>query len=260
MNDRSGWARGGLAVVALGLASNLVLAFMPDVVPERAAQIVVYCMTAVIVVVAPLWVYREVIESARRLGEERRRMRGIESVGGDYSRQGDTYEVWGAARERVLCMGVGLTGISADEDRIVEAVARGLRVDFVMIDPHWLREQPQVEDLVGTYYGEQLFLARVEEAHAMLGSLAGRLDREQGDGDGTVRLHTYRSWVQHSATIADPWSPEPTGYLEFHVFRRHAAWIRLRAAGFDGPSGSRPYVSHILREIDRLLGYRLETA
>jgi hypothetical protein len=66
--------------------------------------------------------------------------------------------------------------------------------------------------------------------------------------------------VQHSATIADPWSSEPTGYLEFHVFRRHASWIRLRAAGFDGLSADRPYVSHILREIDRLLGYRLETA
>lgn len=257
-SDRSSWARGGLAVVALGLASNLALAFMPDVVSEPVAQIVVYCMTAVIVVVAPLWVYREVIESARRLEEERRRMRGIESVGGDYSRQGDTYEVWGAARERVLCMGVGLTGISADEDRIVEAVARGLRVDFVMVDPHWLREQPQVEGLVGTFYGEQLFLARVEKAHAMLGSLAERFDHEQGAG--TVRLHTYRSWVQHSATIADPWSPEPTGYLEFHVFRRHASWIRLRAAGFNGPSADRPYVSHILREVDRLLGYRLETA
>jgi hypothetical protein len=70
-------------------------------------------MTAVIVVVAPSWVYRELVEPSRRLEVERRRMRGIEAVGGDRSRQGDLYEVWGADRGRVLCMGFGLTGISA---------------------------------------------------------------------------------------------------------------------------------------------------
>ncbi|MFD2792030.1 hypothetical protein ACFS27_00570 [Promicromonospora vindobonensis] len=258
MTDRGGWARGGLVVVALGLASNLALTFVPDIVPDSAAQVIVYCMTAVIVVVAPLWVYRELVESSRRREVERRRMRGIEAVGGDYSREGDTYEVWGAAKRRVLCMGFGLTGISADEDRIVEAVGRGVRVDFVMVDPHWLREQPQVTDLVGAYYDEQVFLARVEKAHVTLRSLAKRLDGTKPEG--SVHVHTYRSWTQHSATIADPWSPDPSGYLEFHVYRRHAAWIRLRVSGFDGPPGDQPYVSHIVREVDRLLGYQLETA
>ncbi|MFC8800572.1 hypothetical protein ACFT2C_22800 [Promicromonospora sp. NPDC057138] len=258
MTDRGGWARGGLVVVALGVASNLVLTFVPDVVPERAAQVIVYCMTAVIVVATPLWVYRELVESSRRLEEERRRMRGIEAVGGDYSREGDTYEVWGAAQERVLCFGVGLTRISADEDRIAEAVARGVRVDFVMADPQWSRERAQVQDLVGVYYDEDAFLTRMEKAHGTLRSFAERFDGVSGEG--VVYVHTYRSWVQHSATIADPWSPEPKGYLEFHVFRRQAAWIRLRASGFDGPPGGQSYVTHILREVDRLLGYRLETA
>ena len=252
--------------MALGLASNLVLTFVPDVVPDRAAQVIVYCMTGVIVIVAPLWVYRELVESSRRLEEERRRMRGIEAVGGDYSREGDTYEVWGAAHERVLCFGVGLTGISMDEDRIVEAVARGVRVDFVMADPLWLRERTQVRDLIGLYYDEGEFLTRVEKAHARLQTLAERFDGEDagksagGCAKGAVHVHTYRSWAQHSATIADPWSVEPKGYLEFHVFRRRAGWIRLHVTGFEGPPGGRPSVTHILREVDRLLGYRLETA
>jgi hypothetical protein len=140
----------------------------------------------------------------------------------------------------------------------MEAVGRGVRVDFVMVDPHWLRVHAQVQDLVSTYYDEEVFVARVERAHATLRSLAERYD---GNGsDGAVHVHTYCSWVQHSATIADPWSDEPQGYLEFHVFRRRPAWIRLVASGFNGPRGDQPYVSNVLREVDRLLGYRLETA
>jgi hypothetical protein len=258
VSDRSGWARGGLVVVALGVASNLALTFVPDVIPEQAAQIIVYCMTAVIVVVAPLWVYREVVESSRRLEEERLRMRGIEAAGGDYSRATDVQEVWDSAEERVVCFGVGLTGISEDEDRIAEVVARGVRVDFIMVDPHWLHEQAQVQELMDTYYGEDAFLAQVTRAHATLQSLAQQLERD--DIEGAVHVHTYRAWVQHSATIADPWSDQPKGYMEFHIFRRRLAWIRLVASGFDGPRGNRPYVSHVLHELDRLLGYRLETA
>jgi hypothetical protein len=247
-----------LVVVALGVASNLVLTFVPDVVPEQAAQVIVYCMTAVIMVVTPLWVYREVVESSRRLEEEKRRMRGIEAVGGDYSRESDTYEVWSSARERVLCFGVGLTGISTDRDRIERALVRGVHVDFVMVDPDWLRERSQLQDQMDVYYDEGGFIARAERAHASLVTLAEHHDGKASEG--AVRVHTYRSWVQHSATIADPWSEEPKGYIEFHVFRRRRSWVRLVASGFEGASGDQPYVSQILREVDRLLGYRLVEA
>lgn len=255
-NER--WSRGGLVVVALGVASNLALTFVPDVVPERAAQVVVYCMTAVVIVVAPLWIYRELIESSRRLQEERRRMRGIEAVGGDHSRETDVLAMWASAKERVVCFGVGLTGVTADLDQIMEAVARGVRVYFVMVDPQWLRAQRRLRELMNEFYDEYAFVARVERAHATLLSL---VDRSEGDGSaGTVHVHTYRAWAQHSATIVDPWSDQPRGYMEFHVFRRRPAWIRLVASGFDGSRGNQPYVSHVLREMDRLLGYQLETA
>jgi hypothetical protein len=246
-----------VVVVALGVASNLALTFVPDVVPAAAAQIVVYCMTAVVIVVAPLWVYRELVESSRRLEEERRRMRGIEAVGGDHSREADTLAMWGSAQERVVCFGVGLTGVTGDVDHIVEAARRGVRVDFVMVDPKWLRTQRRVHELMNEFYDEYVFVARVERAYATLRSLADQLEEE--GLEGAVTVHTYRAWAQHSATIADPWSDEPKGYMEFHVFRRRQAWIRLVASGFDGPRGDLPYVSHILREMDRLLGYPLET-
>lgn len=98
---------------------------------------------------------------------------------------------------------------------------------------------------------------RAKRAHAKLLALVDLLDSD--DLPGAVRVHTYKAWVQHSATIADPWSEQPKGYIEFHVFRRRPAWVRLVASGFDSPRGNRPYVSHVLREVDRLLGYRLET-
>lgn len=249
------WAQGGLIVVALGIASNLALTFVPDVVPERAAEVIVYCMSAVLIVVAPLWVYRELVESSRRLEKERRRMRGIEAVGGDFSREMDVHDVWSAASERVVCFGVGLTGVTKDVEPVVEAVGRGVRVDFVMVDPQWLRAQRRLRGLMNEFYDEHAFVDRVEQAHATIRALVERLDDE--GAEGAVRLHTYRAWAQHSVTIADPWSGEPKGYMEFHVFRRRSAWIRLVASGFDGPRGNRPYVSHILHELDRLLGYEL---
>ncbi len=193
--DRWGWTRSGLVVITLGVASNLALTFVPDVVPDRAAEIVVYCMTAVVIVVAPLWVYRELVESSRRLEDERRRMRGIEAAGSDFGREADTYAVWSTAEQGVLCFGVGLTGASKDVERIAAEGA------------------------------------------------AGR-----------VRVHTYRSWPQHSATIADPWTEEPKGYVEFHVFRRRRDWVRIVASGFDGPRIARPCGAPTLPAIDRLVG------
>ncbi|MFI2365033.1 hypothetical protein [Promicromonospora sp. NPDC019610] len=215
-------------------------------------------MTAVVIVVAPLWVYRELVESSRRLEADRRRMRGIEAVGGDYSRESDVHDVWSAARERVVCFGVGLTAVTRDVDLIVEATRRGVHVDFVMVDPHWLRTQRRFRALMDDFYDESAFADRVERAYLTIRSLERRLGAE--GAEGVVRLHTYRAWVQHSATIADPWSDEPKGYMEFHVFRRRSAWIRLVASGFEGPRGNRPYVSHILGELDRLLGYQLAGA
>lgn len=253
-----GWSRSGLVVITLGAASNLALTFVPDVVPDRAAQVVVYCMTAVVVVVAPLWVYRELVESSRRLEAERRRMRGIEAVGSDYGREAAANAVWDSAAGSVLCFGVGLVGVSKEVERIADAAARGVRVDFVMVDPGWLREQPAVPGLMENFYDEIGFVARVEKARSALEALAARLADE--GAPGRVRVHTYRSWVQQSATIADPWSDEPQGYVEFHLFRRRQHWVRLVASGFDGPRTDRPYVSHILREIDRLLGYDLARA
>jgi len=242
--------------VALGVASNLALTFVPGIVPDQAARVIAYCMTAVVVVVAPLWVYRELVESSRRLEEETRRMRGIEGVGGDHSRELDVQEVWGSAEDRLVCFGVGLTGVTGDVDHIVEAVRRGVRIDFVMVDPHWLRTQRRVHEIMNEFYDEYVFVARVERAYATLRSLADGLEEE--GLEGSVHVHTYRAWVQHSATIADPWSAQPKGYVEFHVYRRRQAWIRLVASGFQGPRGNLPYVSHLLREMDRLLGYRLE--
>ncbi len=256
--DRWGWTRSGLIVITLGVASNLALTFVPDVVPDRAAEIVVYCMTAVVIVVAPLWVYRELVESSRRLEEERRRMRGIEAAGSDFGREADTYAVWGAAEQSVLCFGVGLTGVSKDVERIAEAAGRGVQVDLVMVDPRWLRERSALSGVMDDFYDEVEFVARVERAHEALIALSERLAAE--GAAGLVRVHTYRSWPQHSATIADPWAEEPKGYVEFHVFRRRRDWVRIVASGFDGPRIDRPVVANILHEIDRLVGYHLAPA
>lgn len=188
MTDRGGWARGGMVVVALGVASNLVLTFVPDVVPDQVGPVVVYCMTAVIVLVAPLWAYRELIESSRRLQQERRRLRGIEAVGGERSREADVSALWRTATQRVLCFGVGLTSVSQDEEHIRETVGRGVDIDFVMVDPQWLRQQRKVAALAGDYYTESAFVARVEGAYDRLRGLAERYPEEAAGG--TVRLHT----------------------------------------------------------------------
>ena len=133
-----------------------------------------------------------------------------------------------------------------------------MRVDFVMVDPQWLRAQRRLGELMNDFYDEYAFVARVERAHTALRAFADQ--HQGGDNEGAVHLHTYRAWAQHGATIADPWAAQAKGYMEFHVFRRRPAWIRLVASGFDATQGNRPHVSHILGEVDRLLGYKLESA
>lgn len=185
-------------------------------------------------------------------------MRGIEAAGSDFGREADTYAVWGAAEQSVLCFGVGLTGVSKDVERIAEAAGRGVQVDLVMVDPRWLRERSALSGVMDDFYDEVEFVARVERAHEALIALSERLAAE--GAAGLVRVHTYRSWPQHSATIADPWAEEPKGYVEFHVFRRRRDWVRIVASGFDGPRIDRPVVANILHEIDRLVGYHLAPA
>ena len=56
-----GWARGSLLVVALGATSNLVLTFIPDVMPPRVTIPIIWCTGVATVVIAVVYLFEQTI-------------------------------------------------------------------------------------------------------------------------------------------------------------------------------------------------------
>jgi hypothetical protein len=248
------WTRRSLLVVALGAVTNLLLTFVPDVVPPWVAATVVISMAVLLVlitaVLVPRWLFGTYLRSRER------RLRGIVSAGNDRKRDEEFTEVWTRATERVLCFGVGLTRMAYDDEIIRETVGRGVEVHFVMIDPEWLAKNDQVSRVIEDYYRfpqTQRFLAQARAAHRTLRELAAELNEEHGAR--RVRVHTFRSLVGYSAVIADPGRRRESGVLEFHMYARAMGRFRLQVRGYAGGAVNPSFLHHMVASISKLAGF-----
>ncbi|WP_419706209.1 hypothetical protein [Promicromonospora sp. NFX87] len=240
-------ARGGLAVLVLGAATNLALTFAPDVVPRPAAALIAYCMVGVVIVVTPVWIYRELVVA-------RRRLRGIDYVGDGRSRHAEYTTVWRGARHHLLAVGVGITTLSRDERLLRETVRRGVRVDVVMIDPEWLHDNPQIALMLNEAYEHEGFSTRTRASLQRMRNLAARLNEETGQE--LIRIHTYQSWPAFSITIADCRSDRPVGFMEFHLYR-HLNRVGLGIADYRSDGVGHSFLADVLDSVDALVGERL---
>lgn len=240
-------ARGGLAVLVLGAAANLALTFAPDVVPRPAAALIAYCMVGVVIVVTPVWVYRELVVA-------RRRLRGIDYVGDGRSRQLEYNAVWRGARRHLLAVGVGITTLSRDERLLRETVHRGVQVDVVMIDPDWLHRNPQIASMLDKSYEHAGFSVQTRASLQRMQDLAARLNEETGQD--LIRIHTYQSWPAFSITIADCRSDRPVGFLEFHLHRQLRR-VGLGITDYRSDGAGHSFLADVLDSVDALVGEKL---
>ncbi|MFI2363003.1 hypothetical protein [Promicromonospora sp. NPDC019610] len=237
-------ARSGLAVLVLGVSANLALAFAPGAIPAPAATVIAYCMAGVVVVLTPVWVYRELVVA-------RRRMRGIDYVGDGRNRQAEYDTVWRGAKHHLLALGVGITTLSRDERLLRETVRRGVQVDVVMIDPDWLNSNPPIAAMLDDAYQHEGFSAQTKASLHRAQELAARLNKEVGKE--LVRVRTYQSWPAFSITIADCRSDQPVGFVEFHLYH-HLRRVGLGITDYRSDDTRQSFLVDVLDSVDALVG------
>lgn len=178
-------------------------------------------------------------------------LRGI--VGADVAkrRAEDYVSVWEGAQERMISFGVGMSAMSKNLDVVRKAARRGIEVHFVMTDPEWLRSSPVTSALVDDFYGRKQFVNDFSVSHAALVQVTEELNTELGEQ--RVYLHTYRSFVNQGAAIADP-GDNAWGYIEFHSYARDHDRLRLLVRGDDGSEGT-SLVKAMTLSISELAGY-----
>lgn len=260
-----GWARGSLLVVALGAMSNLALTFVPDLVPRRVTVPVVWCTAAATVVIAVLYLVEQTYAARQRLEreaelervrllDELRKYRGIEWVSADREHRNASLDIWKSARQQVVVFGFGMTSVARDPDLIRAMAQRGVDVDVVKVDPEWLVEHPAIAATIDGYYDRDgSFIGQVQRAHEKLLALAEEIDAL---GSGRLTVHTYRTTVQYSGSIRDPGTPEASGYVEFHLYRKSIERLGIGLAQYDdGDELNPPILHHVLHSLALAVGH-----
>jgi hypothetical protein len=190
----------------------------------------------------------------RRSWGGKRLLRGLRGiVGADVAtRRADDYvSVWEGAQERIISFGVGMSAMSKNLDIVRKTARRGIEVHFVMTDPAWLRSSPVTSALVDDFYGRKQFVNDFSVSHAALAKVTEELNTELGEQ--RVHLHTYRSFVNQGAAIADP-GDKAWGYIEFHTYARDHDRFRLLVRGDDGREGV-SLIKVMISSISELAGY-----
>jgi hypothetical protein len=235
-----------LALQILALATSAIFSFIFSgnagwQVALRVASVVVFFATLVYLGVSL------VVGALRR--RRRVRFRGVEHVGLEHMREVEFVDVWMRARTKVLCFGSVMSHVSNQEDLIRRTVARGVRVEFVMLDPRWLRRQAELHVSLDKYYDGDVVRA-AQASYERLKEIERRLNRAYGADH--VRVRTYQQLSLMSATIADPDQPDAYGVIEFHLFRG-AGRYRMIASSYVDDGRNTPLIAGVLDAIAKVL-------
>ncbi len=235
-----------LALQTLALATSALFSFVfaGDAAWQsvlRIASVVVFLATLVYLGASLLV---DVLRRRRQV-----RFRGVERVGLEHMREAEFVDVWMRARSEVLCFGSVMSHVSNQDDQITRTVARGVRVEFVMLDPEWLRRQDELHVSLDKYYDGDAARA-AQASYQRLRGLERRLNRVYGADHVTVR--TYRTLSLMSAAIADPGSPDAYGVIELHLFRG-AGRYRMIASTYPDDGTNTPLIDGVLDAVTKIL-------
>lgn len=236
-----------LALQILALATSALFSFV--FAGDTAWQSLLRALSVVVFVGTLVYLAGSLFLDALR-GRRRGRFRGVERVGLEHMREVEFVDVWMRARTKVLCFGSVMSHVSTQEDLITRTVARGVRVEFVMLDPRWLRRQAELHVSLDKYYDGDAVRAAQASYHR-LREIERRLNRAYGADH--VQLRTYQQLSLMSATIADPGRPDAYGVIEFHLFRG-AGRYRMIASNYADDGTNTPLIAGVLDAIAKVLG------
>jgi hypothetical protein len=234
-----------LQILALATSALFSFVFAGDATWQsllRVLSVVVFAATLVYLGTSL------VVEAFRR--RRRVRFRGVERVGLEHMRESEFVDVWMRARTKVLCFGSVMSHVSTEEALVTRAVARGVRVEFVMLDPRWLRRQAELHVALDKYYDGDAVRA-AQASYQRLRDIERKLNRTYGADHVTLR--TYQQLSLMSATIADPDQSDAYGVIEFHLFRG-AGRYRMIASNYLDDGTNTPLIAGVLDAIAKVLG------
>jgi hypothetical protein len=241
-----GTRRRRLALQTLALATSALFSFI--FAGDAAWQSALRAVSVVVFLVTLLYLSASLLVDA--VGRRRQvRFRGVERVGLEHMREAEFVDVWMRARSKVLCFGSVMSHVSTQEDQIARTVARGVRVEFVMLDPRWLRRQDELHVSLDKYYDGDAVRA-AQASYQRLRDIERRLNRTYGADH--VKLRTYQQLSLMSATIADPDQPDAHGVIEFHLFRG-AGRYRMIASNYVDDGTNTPLIAGVLDAIAKVL-------
>ncbi|MFD6447891.1 hypothetical protein ACFWEJ_22505 [Promicromonospora sp. NPDC060204] len=245
------WAHGSLLLVAVGSVANLLLAFVPNLLDDRITTALVIAMSLLLVGLGAALTVRLLRREMARA--ELQRLRGISKVG--HTHGTDQFAgIFRAAERTILCCGIGMTRISRSPSVVEQAVARGVRVHFVMPEPRWLRWDRTGRRLTGLYYDRARFDARVGESYSALAAISRDLNTRFGNG--SVTIHTHRMFMPVSVTVADPGTTRAIGIIEHHYFGGTSeARFWLEAKHCDSANGNPAILEIVVAAISQLANH-----
>jgi hypothetical protein len=236
--------RSALQILALATSALFSFVFAGDTFWQsllRVASVVLFLATLV-------YLGASLVAGALRR-RRRVRFRGVERVGLEHMREAEFADAWMSARSKVLCFGSVMSHVSTQEDQITRTVARGVRVEFVMLDPRWLRRQDELHVSLDKYYDGDAVRA-AQASYQRLRDIERRLNRTYGADHVTLR--TYQQLSLMSAMIADPEQPNAHGVIEFHLFRGGGRY-RMIASNYPDDGTNTPLIAGVLDAITKVL-------
>jgi hypothetical protein len=146
-----------------------------------------------------------------------------------------------------------MTSVFREEDLIRNTVARGVHVEFVLINPDWLSMDKPLCALVDDYYNRTNFVDTVRESLNFIENMKQELNSEYGAGK--VEVRTINQLVYYSGTIADYGTDKARGYIEFHLYRAPLGRFRMQVVDYMGsPMEDPSLVYHWLASLSRMTG------
>lgn len=182
----------------------------------------------------------------RRLRSRRRR--GVISVGAVDSREVDFARPWkdSKAGDKILCLGVGMSSVVRNTATIRAAVARSVDVTFVMVDPEWVAENPEIRAAYERYYDTSALLFDLRDSSRLLEELAASVRK------GGIEIIRYREFNTTSATINGWLDTRPFGAFEAHLWGNSKQRVRVNIARDSSP-GDQDVVEDVIDMAKRLI-------
>jgi hypothetical protein len=181
-------------------------------------------------------------------GRRRARQGGVREVSSGQGREQDFQSIRRRAKRRIVIVGIGMSNLAGYARSSLAAQAATVDIDLFMLDPQYLRGNPEFATELGRFLGIEQFTTRAEHAYEALHEFCAQWNGDPSH-DHSIRLWTYRGVPTHSMVMIDPDEPNGEAVVEFFLVRSGEHRPRMRVARTGDPDDLFAILESKLREM-----------